>query len=81
MKKTMFVAVAVLAIILGIVAYASAATSVGPTAVNVSASVNPKLDMSLNTPIFTLLGVASGLLSLVRSLGRMGVEKDNDDER
>ncbi len=31
--------------------------------------------------IFTLLGVASGLLSLVRSLRRMGVEKDNDDER
>ena len=29
---------------------------------------------------FTLLGIASGLLSLVRSLKRIGVEKDNDDE-
>jgi ATP synthase protein I len=29
---------------------------------------------------FTLLGMASGLLSLVRSLKRIGVEKDNDDE-
>lgn len=49
MKKTMFVAIAVLAIILGIVAYATAATTVGPTSVNVSAAVNPKLDMTLNT--------------------------------
>ena len=29
--------------------------------------------------IFTLLGVVSGLLSLVLSLKRIGVEKDNDD--
>jgi len=29
---------------------------------------------------FTLLGVASGLLSLVHSLKRIGVENDNDDE-
>jgi F0F1-type ATP synthase assembly protein I len=29
---------------------------------------------------FTVLGVASGLLNLVRSLQRIGVEKDNDDE-
>jgi len=28
---------------------------------------------------FTVLGIASGLLSLVRSLQRIGVEKDNDD--
>ena len=30
--------------------------------------------------IFTLLGIASGLLTLVSSLKRIGVEKDNDDE-
>ncbi len=30
--------------------------------------------------IFTLLGVASGLLTLVRSLKKIGVEKDDDDE-
>ena len=30
--------------------------------------------------IFLVLGIASGLLSLVRSLKRIGVEKDNDDE-
>jgi ATP synthase protein I len=29
---------------------------------------------------FTLLGVVSGFLTLVRSLQRIGVEKDNDDE-
>ena len=42
MKKTMFVAVAVLAIILGIVAYATAATST----VKVTATVAPKLELS-----------------------------------
>jgi F0F1-type ATP synthase assembly protein I len=29
---------------------------------------------------FTVLGIASGLLNLVRSLQKIGVEKDNDDE-
>lgn len=30
--------------------------------------------------IFTLLGTASGFLTLFRSLKRIGVERDNDDE-
>ncbi len=31
--------------------------------------------------IFTLLGVASGLMTLVRELKKIGVEKDDDDDR
>jgi len=49
----MFVAVAVLAIILGIVAYASAA---GPDTVVVSATVNSKLDMTLSSTAYSFPG-------------------------
>jgi ATP synthase protein I len=30
--------------------------------------------------IFTLLGIASGFLSLVRGLKKLGIEKDREDE-
>jgi hypothetical protein len=50
MKKTMFVAIAILAIILGIVAYAGAATA----DVTVTATVASKLTMTVNTATIDL---------------------------
>lgn len=56
-----------------------------PSSIAVGMVMGYFLDKLLGTDpwllgIFTLLGVASGLLTLVRGLKRIGVEADNDEE-
>ena len=61
MKKTTFVAIAILAIILGIVAYASAA---GVNTVDVTANVSSKLDL-------TLTGTSYGFGAVMPDAGQL----------
>ena len=56
-----------------------------PSSIAVGMLIGYLLDKAFGThpwllAIFTLLGIASGFMTLVRSLKRIGVEKDDDDE-
>ncbi len=59
-----------------------------PSSIAVGLAIGYVLDKLLGTwpwllAIFTVLGVVSGFVSLVRGLNRLGIEKDkeNEDER
>ena len=56
-----------------------------PSSIAVGLFIGYLLDRLLGThpwllAAFTLLGVASGLLSLIRGLNKLGIEKDKEDE-
>jgi len=56
-----------------------------PSSIAVGLFLGYLLDKLLGTrpwllAIFTLLGIASGFLSLIRGLNKLGVEKDKGDE-
>lgn len=59
MKRTAFIATAVAAMVLGVFAYAGAATSATGT-VTVKANVNPKLELTLSTPTIDFGAVDPG---------------------
>lgn len=54
MKRTMFVALAVAVMLMGVIAYATAATS---ASVTVNAKVNPKLELTIDKISHTLSGL------------------------
>ncbi len=56
-----------------------------PSSIAVGLAIGYLLDRVFNThpwllAVFTLLGVASGLLSLIRGLNRLGVERDREND-
>ncbi len=56
-----------------------------PSSIAVGLVIGYFLDKLLGThpwflAIFTLLGIASGFLSLIRGLKKLGIEKDREDE-
>lgn len=56
-----------------------------PSSIAVGLAIGYLLDKAFGThpwllAVFTLLGVASGLLSLIRGLNKLGIEKDKEKE-